>query len=224
MDDNKKTDASDSKNEINLGGGVDIVQQKDDVDDIQIESYNDDVLIEDDLTPQDQVKKMREKLRECVKEKQEYLDGWQRSKADFVNFRKREEESKGEFLKFAREGVITDILPALESFHMAFANKEAWEKVDPSWRTGVEYIHTQLLQILGGHGLTEIDPLNEEFDPTVHTSVGHIETDDTSKYHKIGEVLQLGYRLNGKLISSPKVRIYTERGAPDVTPEENIEQ
>ena len=106
---------------------------------------------------------------------------------------------------------------------MAFANKEAWEKVDPSWRTGVEYIHTQLLQILGGHGLTEIDPQNEEFDPTVHTSVGHIETDDTNKYHKIAEVLQLGYRLNGKLISSPKVKIYSEKGSEDTTLSEHAE-
>ncbi|OGZ20181.1 MAG: nucleotide exchange factor GrpE [Candidatus Lloydbacteria bacterium RIFOXYC12_FULL_46_25] len=220
MDDNKKTDTNGDENEINLGGGVDIVQSAESIDDVEIESYNDDVLIEDDLTPQDQMKKLREKLRECVKEKQEYLDGWQRSKADFINYRKREEESKGEFLKFAREGLITDLLPALESFHMAFANKEAWGKVDPSWRTGVEYIHTQLIQILGSHGLTEINPVNEEFDPTIHTAVGHIETDDKSKYHKIGEVLQLGYRLNGKLISSPKVKIFGEKDDSNVTSDE----
>ena len=220
--DDKKTDSSEAENKINLGGGVDIFQAET-IDDVEIESYNDDILTEDDLTPQDHIKKIREKLHECVKEKQQYLDGWQRSKADFINYRKREEESKGEFLKFAREGLITDMLPALESFHMAFANKEAWEKVDPSWRTGVEYIHTQLLQILGSHGLTEIDPLGEEFDPTVHTSVGNIETDDTNKYHKIGEVLQLGYRLNGKLIRSPKVKIFSARGVADTTSHEHVE-
>lgn len=222
MDDNKRTDINETENEVNLGGGVDIVQHKGDIDDIEIESYNDDVLIEDDLTPQDQLKKLREKIRECVKEKQEYLDGWQRSKADFINYKKREEESKSEFLKFAREGLITDLLPALESFHMAFANKEAWEKVDPSWRVGVEYIHTQLLQILGSHGLTEIDPLGEEFDPTIHTSVGHIETDDVTKYHKIAEVLQLGYRLNGKLISSPKVKIFGKQDDTNATSDEQL--
>ncbi len=225
MNDNKNTDMStnDVENEINLGGGVDIVQPTEDIDDIEIESYNDDILTGDDLTSQDQIKKIREKLRECIKEKQGYLDGWQRSKADFVNYRKREEESKREFLKFAREELITDLLPALESFHMAFANKDAWEKVDSSWRTGVEYIHTQLLQILGSHGLTEIDPLNEKFDPTIHTSVGNIETDDASKYHKIAEVLQLGYRLNGKLINSPKVKIWSEKGSSDATSSEHIE-
>lgn len=224
MDDDKKTDnTSGVENEINLGGGVDIFQPTTSIDDVEIESYNDDVLIGNDLTPQDHLKKMREKLRECVKEKQTYLDGWQRSKADFINYRKREEESKGEFLKFAREGLITDLIPALESFHMAFANKEVWEKVDPSWRTGVEYIHTQLLQILGSHGLTEIDPLNTEFDPNVHTSVGNIETDDVSKYHKIAEVLQLGYRLNGKLICSPKVKIWSEQGVSDATSREHLE-
>ena len=210
MNDEKKTDQDTSTNNIKLGGGVDIMQQGDDVDDVEIQSYNDDVLVEDGATPQDHVRRLREKLRQCVVEKQEYLDGWQRLKADFVNHKKREEESKAEFLKFAREGLITDILPVLESFHMAFANKESWEKVDPSWRNGVEYIHTQLLQILEGHGLTEIDPLGEEFNPNIHTSMGNIETSDATLYHKIAEVLQLGYRLNAKVISSPKVKVYSE--------------
>lgn len=183
-----------------------------DIDDVVIESYNDDagVVGGGGMTPEDQIKRLREKLRECAKEKAANLDGWQRTKADFVNFRKREEEGKTEFLKFAGEGVVTDLLPVLESFHMAFANKEAWGKVDPSWRSGVEYIHIQLVQILREHGLSEVDPIGKDFDPNEQVSVGSIPTENKELEHKIAEVLQLGYRLNGKLIRSPQVKIYGE--------------
>ena len=57
MDDDKKIDADSVENEINIGGGVDIFQTVTSVDDIEIRSYNDDVLIGDDLTPQDQIKR-----------------------------------------------------------------------------------------------------------------------------------------------------------------------
>ncbi len=179
------------------------------LDDVVIESYNDDDLNGGDMTDKDRIKDLRQKLKVAVKEKQEYLDGWQRLKADFANYKKREEEGKVDFMKFAREGLVADLLPVLESFQMAFANKDAWEKIDKSWRMGVEYINTQLVQVLSSHGLTEMRPLGEEFDPKVHTSIAHVHTDDASKEHKIAEVVQPGYELSGRVIRSPKVKIFT---------------
>lgn len=208
-------DPGEASGRVPLAAGVDIdvpAPHEESIDDVEIEAYNDDALSGESLTPKEQMHRLRDKLRECVKEKQGYLDGWQRSKADFVNYKKREAENKGEFLKFAREELITDLLPVLESFHMAFANKEAWEKVDESWRKGVEHIHTQLVQTLEGHGVTAINPLGEGFNPNEHTAIGTIPTKDASKQHKVAEVLQLGYRLNGKLIRSPRVKVYGEPG------------
>jgi molecular chaperone GrpE (heat shock protein) len=178
------------------------------VDDVEIESYNEDLGSDGAMTPDDRIKRLREKLQECAKEKTFNLDGWQRTKADFVNFKKREEEGKAEFIKYAGEGVVTDLLPVLESFHMAFANKEAWDKVEPAWRKGVEYIHTQLIQVLREHGLSEVDPSGKDFDPNEHMSVGLVPTDDARLFHKVAEVLQVGYRLHGKLIRSPQVKVF----------------
>jgi len=203
IDDNAVNDG-----DISLGGGVNVVSPGTQLDDIEIETYNDDVLGGVEDSPQDQLKKLKERLKDAIKEKQGYLDSWQRSQADFVNYKKREEEGKAEFMRFSREELITDLLPALESFHMAFANKESWEKVDQSWRVGVEYIHSQLLQALASHGLTEINPLNALFDPKEHTSIGSIPTTDSKLEHYVGEVAQLGYKLNGKLIRSPRVKVY----------------
>jgi molecular chaperone GrpE len=199
------------ENHVSLGAGVDILQAKD-ADDVEFETFNDDSVSSDEMTPQEQLKRLRQKLAESNAAKQEYMDGWQRLKADFVNYKRREDENKQEFLKYSREEIITDLLPVLESFRMAFANKAAWEKVDPSWRSGVEHIHTQLLQVLVGHGLTEVNPIGERFDPNAHTAVETVPTANPAEAHCIAEVLQVGYRLNGKLIRSPRVKVFGEAG------------
>lgn len=211
MDEQKNDTASVQQGDVSLGGGVDIIPPATDIDDIVLESYNDDILGGGEETPKDQIKRLRDKLREALTEKQQYLDGWQRAKADFANYKKREEEEKAEFVKFAREGLIADLIPVLESFQMAFANKDAWEKVDASWRMGVEYIHTQLNQILTSHGLSAVNPIGELFDPKKETAIETIPTEDSSEDHKIAEVVQLGYKLNGKLLRSPRVKIYAKQ-------------
>ncbi len=215
MNDKDETQTNDegisSERDVSLGGGVDVLPQEE-LDDVEIETYNDDIIGSGTMTPQDRIKGLREQLKECRREKQEYLDGWQRLKADFVNFKRREEEAKQEFIKYSREGIISDLLPVLESFRMAFANKEAWEKVDPSWRVGVEHIHTQLTQALFAHGLEEVDPKGKDFDPNEHTAIEAIPANDETLYGKIAEVVHVGYRLNGKIIKSPQVKVYKEPG------------
>lgn len=203
----------DEQNNINstdLGAGISLIRPEEDTDsdDVEIEMYNDDGVVTRTATPEERIRKLRDKLDICRAEKQEYLDGWQRLKADFVNYKKRVEDEKTEFIRYSREGIITDLLPVLESFQMAFANKESWEKVDPSWRKGVEHIHSQLMQTLTSYGLAEVVPIGKMFDPNEETSVGTIETDDTSRHHYIAEVVQVGYKLGGRMIKSPKVKIY----------------
>jgi len=158
---------------------------------------------------QAKIKKLREELKAVRKERDEYLTGWQRAKADFINARKDEEKSRAEFVKSANKELVLDILTTLDNFDMAFANKEAWEKVDKSWRTGVEYIYNQLLGTLEQNGLNQLVPLGQEFDPNIHTSVESVPVEKPEDEHKILEVVQKGYTLHGSLIRSPKVKVGT---------------
>lgn len=158
-------------------------------------------------TQKDIVKDLREKLRKALDEKQEYLLGWQRAKADFVNARKREDESRKELLKYANEGLISELIPALDSFTMAFANKENWEKVDKNWRQGVEYIYSQLKGTLEANGLKEFDPKGDTFDPERHHAIGTVAVEEKNLDHKVVEVVQKGYELSGKLIRPANVKI-----------------
>jgi molecular chaperone GrpE len=203
------TDDTNRRDEtVSLGSGVDIVRNDSQTeDDIALEELSEDG--ESPASGKDIVKKLRERIKTLEKERQEYLDGWQRLKADFANYKRRESDERGEFIKFAREGLITELLPVLESFQLAFKNREVWEKVDKNWRTGVEYIHAQLARVLADSGLEEIVPtVGEPFTPSIHTSIGTVATDDPKRFDTIAEVVQPGYRLNGKVIRSPKVHVY----------------
>lgn len=153
------------------------------------------------------VKKLRAKLKEAEKKSQEYLDGWQRMKADFLNAKKRDEETQKEFRKYATEGFIEELLPVLQSFDMAFANKEAWEKVDKNWRNGVEYIHGQLKSVLDSHGLKEVDPQGKPFDPARDEAMEYVPVTDEKLHHMVISVVQKGYELNGKQMRPPRVKV-----------------
>ncbi len=172
----------------------------------------DDVVFEDntEVTGADykvKTDKLRARIKELEKKNQELLDSWQRDKADFINTRKRDEEGKKEFLKFAKADIISEVIPVLDSFDSAFKNKEAWEKVDLSWRTGVEYINTQLHSILKEHGLKVINPLGEMYDHVRDEAVENIKVDSETDNGKILDVVAVGYELNGKEIRPPKVKV-----------------
>src|SRR3990167_8544306 len=98
-----------------------------------------DVIFDDEggeSNPAFLVKKLRQKIKELEEKNQEYLIGWQKERADSVNLRKRLDEEKKEYAKFAKEDISTELISVLDSFDSAFKNKEAWEKVDENWRQG----------------------------------------------------------------------------------------
>ena len=182
------------------------------------DTAKDDITFEDEdgegstLNPAAKIKQLREKLKKSEAERMEYLSGWQRAKADLINARKRDEEDKKDFLKFANEELIGEMLTVLDSFTMAFANKEAWEKVDKNWRLGVEYIYSQLLSTLERFNLMVVDPKGQKFDPSLHISIENVPVTDKAQDGMILEVLQKGYTLNGKEIRAPKVKVGEFKG------------
>lgn len=168
----------------------------------------DDVVIEDeDITASDIVKKLRLKLKECEKERLEYLNGWQRAKADFINFKKEEIENRKNLARIAKEEVLLDFMAIADNFEMAFANKEAWEGLPKGWRQGIEHIYAQLLGIFEVNGLKRIESEGQKFNPEEHRAIGSIEVDSEEKDYIILEELQRGYRLNGKVIRPSQVKI-----------------
>ncbi len=189
QDENSNTPMNDEENDVTIDGT----------------DLDDSVVSEEHAG--DTIKKLREKLKIAEKEKIEYLTSLQRERADFVNFKKQQESEKKDLIKFASERLVDDLIPVMQNFDMAFANKEAWEKVDKNWRTGVEYIYNHLKQTLEGNGLTEINPLNEKFDIMRDEALEHVPVESKDKDGIVIEVVQKGYKLNGKVIRPARVKV-----------------
>jgi molecular chaperone GrpE len=182
----------------------DVEKEINESDMVYVESTEDG----DELPTKDAIKKLREDLKICRKEKEEYLTGWQRAKADYINLQKESEQIRSNTSIFTKERIINDFLPAIDSFDMAFENKEAWEKVDKNWRMGVEYIHLQFIKVLSDLGIDKIETIGILFDPNIHNSVEIVETDDESKDHTIEKIVQVGYKMGERIIRPASVRIY----------------
>lgn len=150
------------------------------------------------------MKALRNELKDAQKERDENLAGWQRAKADLVNFRKSVEADRERNEARAKGSLIRGILPALDTF--ASATRDAsWQSVDKSWREGVERIQGQLHKALEAEGLTTFGAVGEVFDPTKHECISTVSTDNVEEDDTIAEVLQQGYGINNELVRPAKV-------------------
>jgi len=186
-------------------------------EDITIENEVEDVVFEDSteegetISAGNKVKKLQDRIKELEKEKTEYLDGWQRARADYANLQKSTEEDKKRMRSLFEESFIEELLPTVDSFLMAMSNKEAWEKVDPAWRTGVEYIYNQLMNTLEARGLKVFGEVGETFDPARHEAVGEETTEDAKLDHKIAKVNQKGFMLGESILRPARVIVYAKK-------------
>lgn len=165
----------------------------------------------DELPNRDITKKLREDIKICRKEKEEYLTGWQRAKADYVNLQKELDIARINISILTKEKMTEKLLPSLDSFDMAFSNKEHWETLDKDWRVGIESIYSQLIKGLEDSGIEKIDEQNVPFDPNIHQSISVVYTDDESKDHTVEKVFQVGYKIGDRIIRPAKVTIYDHK-------------
>lgn len=171
---------------------------------MQNQNENDITVSPDDesenIVISEKTKKLREELNRCETEKKEYLDGWQRAKADFINYRKDDGARMEDMARFIVTGLIQDILPALDSFELGLRNNPQNNE------RGLMLVHLQLLDVLKKRGLEEIAvSTGDVFNPEIHESIGEIESDIASG--AIAEEAQKGYRLQGKVIRPVRVRL-----------------
>ncbi len=174
------------------------------VNDNSINSGQEDIVfMEENVNDTQVVKKLRDRLRVCEKDKKEYLDGWQRAKADLLNNKKEASERLEKISESGKETLASELLPVLDSFDMAFMG-EAWSKVDDVWQKGVEHIHTQLLSVLSAHGVEQFGKAGDTFDINLHEAVDSKE-DSTVKSNTVLEILQAGYKTKNSIIRPARV-------------------
>lgn len=153
---------------------------------------------------EEKIAKMREELSICRKEKQEYMDGWQRAKADYVNALKRfETDAKASELR-GRVGAVEALLPALDTLERARAVQSQDLHKMPE---GFEAIAKQLESAFAALGLETVGEAGEAFDPAVHEALGTDAAQSATEDNTVSAVLEKGWRLGAMLIRPAKVRV-----------------
>lgn len=143
-----------------------------------------------------------EDFSRCLKEKDEYLDGWKRAKAELINYKKDEAKRFEAIIKFSNEALIRETIKVLDSFDLALNSLEKEGKAEK----GIYLIRAQLEDILKQNGLERIIVgIDQQFDPAFHEVVASVESDKESGV--IIEEVERGYFLNGKLIKPARVRV-----------------
>jgi len=132
----------------------------------------------------------------------ESVEGWQRSLADFQNYKKRVERDNELMYASMKGDIVKKVLPALDDLERALQNRPA----DNAWANGIELIARKLQNLLAVEGLKRIEAVGLEFNPTFHEAISHEPADDVPSGHVIA-VVQNGYMLGERVIRPALVRV-----------------
>ncbi len=141
-------------------------------------------------------------LEKCMAERDEYLNGWKRAKADLVNYQRDEAKRFEDVVRFGTAEAVRDLIPVLDSFDLAISALEREGKAEK----GFYMIRVQLEDALRKRGLDrmELAP-GTPFDPIRHEAVGEIESGEPPG--SVGEVVERGYLFGGKVLRPARVRL-----------------
>jgi len=145
---------------------------------------------------------LEKQLTEAKSQAAEYKDGWQRSVADFQNYRRRVEAEKADTYQTAVGSIIKRYLPILDDMERALAARPA----DLAWVEGVELIYRKLQAILEAEGLKRIDAEGQMFDPNFHEAILQ-EPAQGVESGRVIAVVQNGYMLGQRVIRPAMVRV-----------------
>jgi len=151
------------------------------------------------------IHKLKQELKDILKEKDDYLAGWQRCRADFVNAKRTAETERLTLVDSISETFIKEILPVLDSFDLALNHPS--DGASEIWRTGLSGIYLKMLGILEGRGLKQIGKVGDKFNVNEEESVATAPVDKEELDDTVTEVFQKGYSLKGKIIRPAKVKI-----------------
>lgn len=151
---------------------------------------------------------LEQRLRQVEEELEEWKDRALRARADFENYRRRALLDAENLRRYAGEGIISSLLPALENFERALAAADA-EADFAALRDGVEIIHRQLTDTLAAAGLTRIQAVGRPFDPNLHEAVAKVPAGDGVEPNTVVEELRPGYLLYERVLRPAVVTVAT---------------
>lgn len=150
------------------------------------------------------IENLQQELSECKAKSDEYLDGWQRARAEFANYRKRVERDQELLQQSITGSVVKRYLEVNDDLERALKNRPQ-EDDGAAWANGIELIYRKLNAILESNGVKPMDE-TDVFDPNLHEAI----TSEDSDHHESGEiieVIQQGYWIGERVLRPALVRV-----------------
>jgi molecular chaperone GrpE len=155
---------------------------------------------EENKLPEPTVADLKEQIEEMTTQRDEYLAGWQRAKADFINYKKEEMRHLEDVARYGSEDLIKDLVSVMDNFDLALRTLEKTGSVEK----GVYLIRTQIEDILKKRGLTKINiKEGDVFDPATAEALAEIMGDKPAG--TVLEVIEQGYQLHEKVLRPARV-------------------
>lgn len=159
----------------------------------------------DPSNAEEQALTMEERLEQVEAQAAEYLDGWQRARAEFVNYKKRVERERANSRARIAAELLTRYLDVLDDLDRTLSEMPE-EIASTPWSNGLQMVYLKMQQVLESEGVITIDALGKPFDPNFHEAISFEETDDYDEGH-IVNVIQKGYMLGDRVLRPAMVRV-----------------
>lgn len=189
------------------------------VEQVEAEVVEQAVEEEEPTEERDELEQAREELEEAKTQAAEYLDGWQRTRAEFSNYKKRQEADRVQMMTLANATLLRKLLPVLDDFERAMATLPM-NLSQMTWIEGISLIKYKLDAIIESEGVEPVETEGQAFDPRYHEAVTYEEAEGYEDGQIIGEV-QRGYILGERVLRPALVRVAK---VPSPRPEEESEK
>ncbi|MEK7578363.1 MAG: nucleotide exchange factor GrpE [Patescibacteria group bacterium] len=143
-------------------------------------------------------------LEKLKKQSDEYLNGWKRAKADYLNLKKEMEAQNKEIKGWLSKVFLAPLLDIMDGFEKAFGSVPANLKTEV-WIEGVGGIKKQFEDFLKTQGVEEMKVIGEKFDPLKHEAIESVDGDEPGR---VIEEARKGYLINGEVLRPAKVKVY----------------
>jgi molecular chaperone GrpE len=149
--------------------------------------------------------KLKDELSEMRTKADEYLDGWQRSRAEFANYKKRVERDQSQVYQMAVGSILKRYLDVIDDLERALKNKPQ-DGDGAVWAEGIELVYRKMLSLLESEGLQQMDANGQIFDPNFHEAISQ----EPSRDHESGQIIEVikqGYMIGERVIRPALVRV-----------------
>lgn len=148
---------------------------------------------------------LQNRADEAEKKAREYFEGWQRERADFLNYRKRIERENAQLQQNISGQILKKYLVIIDDIDRALKSRPT-QGEGAAWSEGIELVYRKLANILDSEGLKPIATDGELFDPILHEAISHEDSPDHQS-GQIIEVVQQGYSVGEKVLRPALVRV-----------------